>query len=457
MQANQGKLTVGSLVMLALGTVVGGSFFLGTAVTLRTAGMGSLVAFAAGGLLVYIILMALSELTVSRPVRGSFRTYAGLAFGPMASFVVGWLYWTGLVLALSSEATATALFARLFLPGVPIWLLSLAVILAVTALNLLDVSLFSRVESIMAGVKLLAIVGFILLVGAVVLFGLRGQPPGGELASLSQMLPAGFGGLAGSMLIVLFTYAGFEVVGLAAPEATNPERVIPRTVVLTVIGLVSLYMLAVAVILFALPTRNLPSDVSPLVVTLRSLGMPGLAAGLNIVVMTASFSTIMAAMYGLSRMLHSLAEDGQAPAIFARVTAQGNPRNALLASSAGMLVGVGLAKVLPQQVYLFLVSSAGFALLFSYLMILLSHYVLRGREGCPASGCQLPLFPYSNWLGIGLLVIAIVGMPFVQGQGAGLVAGLGLLAGFVLAYLLRKLGQRPPDLEEAGGDELLLR
>lgn len=457
MHAHQGKLTVWPLVMLALGTVVGGSFFLGTAVTLRSAGPSSLLAFAVGGLLVYFILMALSELTVSRPVRGSFRTYAGMALGPMASFVVGWLYWTGLVLALSSEATATALFARLFLPGVPIWLLSLVVIVSVTALNLLDVALFSRIESMMAAVKLLAIVAFVLAVGAAIVLGLRGRAPAGGFAPLYPILPGGLRGLAGSMLVVLFTYAGFEVLGLAAPDAKDPAKVVPRAVLLTVIGLVSLYMLAVAVMLPVLPTGQLHEEVSPMVLALRRVGMPALAAGLNLVVMTASFSTMMAATYGLSRMLQSLADDGQAPAIFTNVTPQGNPRNALLASSAGMLVGVGLAAVLPHQVYLFLVSSAGFAMLFSYLMILLSHYIIRRREGCGPTGCQLPFYPYSSWLGMGLLVVAILGMPFVPGQGAGLLAGLGLLGAIATAYLLRRVRQRPTDPEETRRDELPLR
>jgi AAT family amino acid transporter len=120
MEQHSKQLGTWNLVMLALGTVVGGSFFLGTAVSLRNAGPGTLIAFAVGGLITYLILMALSEMTVARPTHGSFRQYAETAFGPMASFVVGWLYWAGLVLALSSEGIAAATFARLWLPGVPV-------------------------------------------------------------------------------------------------------------------------------------------------------------------------------------------------------------------------------------------------------------------------------------------------------------------------------------------------
>lgn len=460
-------LTVWQLVLLALGTIVGGSFFLGTAMTLRTAGPATLVAFAVGGVLVYLILSALSELTVARPVHGSFRAYAELAFGPMAGFVVGWLYWSGLVLALSSEATATALFARLWLPGVPVWLLSLVVIVGVTALNLLGVRFLTLVESAMAGVKLLAVVGFILLMLALILGLVPGRPPVGLGAVRSEpLLPTGPGGLAGSMLVVLFTYAGFEVLGLAAPDARDPQRTVPRAVALTVLSLVVLYMAAMAVILPILPTAAVEKEVSPLVATLQHAGFSRLAPGLNLVIMSASLSTMLAAMYGLSRMLYSLAEEGQAPAALRRLSAGGIPRPAILASAGGMLVGVVLAYVLPRQVYLFLVSSGGFALLFAYLMILASQLVLRRRQGCSAGICQMPGYPYLTWLGIVLVLAAMAAMPLVPGQGAGLLAGLAMLIFFALYYLLARRHAAPglppapvgeAGVEQPGPDDLLLR
>ncbi|MGE5590345.1 MAG: amino acid permease [Bacillota bacterium] len=122
-------LTVWQLVMLALGTVVGGSFFLGGAIVLQATGPSILIALALGGALVFLILRALAELTVGRPARGSFREYAEQAFGPAAGFVVGWVYWTGMMLAMSSEATAVAVFLQLWVAA-PLWLLSGLVIVA---------------------------------------------------------------------------------------------------------------------------------------------------------------------------------------------------------------------------------------------------------------------------------------------------------------------------------------
>lgn len=445
--------------MLALGSVVGGSFFLATSVILQSAGPSSLVAFAVGGVLIFLTLRALSEMTVSRPAHGSFREYAANAFGPMAGFVVGWLYWSGLVLALSSEATASALFARLWLPRAPVWLLSLTVIVAVTLLNMLDVRLFATVESVMAAVKLLAIVAFILLM-VLVLFGLWPGRPAVGLGMLRQepFMPGGAGGLAGSMLIVLFSYAGFEVLGLAAPEAREPARTVPRAVLLTVVLLVGLYITAMVVMLPVLPLGTLEKDVSPMVRSLQLVGFPRLAPVFNFIILTASLSTMVAATYSLSRMLLSLAHEGQAPAVLKRTSPTGAPRNATLASAGGMLVGVVLAYLLPKQVYLFLVSSSGFALLFAYLMILASQLVIRRREGCREGMCQMPAYPYGTWLGIIGIVAAIAAMPLVPGQGAGLVAGLAMLVFFCVAYLMfqRRAGTPGPAPEPEETDERVL-
>lgn len=83
-------LSAWQLTMLALGTVIGGSFFLGSSVAIHAAGPSVVITYIVGGVLVYYILFALSEMTVANPDTGSFRTYAAQIFGPGTGFVVGW-------------------------------------------------------------------------------------------------------------------------------------------------------------------------------------------------------------------------------------------------------------------------------------------------------------------------------------------------------------------------------
>lgn len=429
-------LSTFQLTMMALGTVIGGSFFLATAIAIKAAGPSILIGFILGGILVYFILTALSEMTVANPHPGSFQTYAADAYGPFMGYLVGWVYWTGLVLAMSSEATAAALFIKSWFPALSLPLLSIGIVGSVTLLNLLGASLLSKLESSLAAVKLLAIMVFIIL-ALLLILGLGVNRPPIGLGALQQavFLPNGISGLAGSMLIVIFSYAGFEVIGLAAAEARDPQKTVPRAIKATIILLLGLYIAVVALLLPLISTTALNSKTSPMVQALNVQGF-GVAAGLvNLVLVTAILSTMLAATFGLGRMLRSLAARGDAPRI---LLDQGDvPLRGILFSGLSMLLAVSLSYVLPNRIYVFLISSGGFSLLLAYLVIMLTHLRFRHNCGCPPEGnCQLAGYPYTTWAAIISLIIVIVTMPLIPGQGSGLFAGLFLVIFFSVSYPL---------------------
>lgn len=432
-------LSAFQLCMLALGTVVGGSFFLGSSIAIRAAGPSIIVGFVIGGIMTYIILSALSEMTVANPHPGSFRTYAAQAYGPFFGFLVGWVYWTGLVLAMSSEATAAALFIRGWFPSLSLPLLSISIVAAITLLNLMGAHIVSKLESTLAGVKLLAVVMFIILAVLLVIGLVPGRTPIG-LGAVRDVtfLPNGIGGLAGSMLIVVFCYAGFEIIGLAASEARDPHRNIPRAINATVFTLVGLYVAVIALMLPLIATGSLSANVSPMVAALTFRGLGVAAGAVNAVLVTAILSTMLAATFGLGRMLRSLADNGDAPAFLKDLGDV--PMRGILFSGIAMLLGVSLSYVLPDRIYIFLISSGGFSLLFAYLVIMLTHLKYRQLFGCPPQGnCQLIGYPYTTWAGIISLAVVIITMPLIPGQGSGLLAGLVLVGIYSLAYTASRL------------------
>lgn len=437
-------LSAWQLAMMALGTVIGGSFFLGSAVAVKAAGPAVLISYLLAGAIVFVILYALSEMTVADAAPGSFRTFAEREFGPLVGFVVGWVYWTGLVLAMSSEATAVSIFLRNWFPSLSIGLMGSLIIIGVTLLNLLGADQLSKLESGLAIIKLMAIAGFV-VVGLALIAGVipgLGAVGAGQILS-EPLFPSGIGGIAGSMLIVMFTYAGFEIIGLAASEARNPHQTIPQAIRYTVFGLVGLYVTSVIVLLALVPTTGLVSDESPLVAALARWGLTWGGSIMNIVLVTAILSTMLAAMFGLGRMIRSLADEGHAPAW---IKDRGDiPYRGILFSGFAMLVGLGFGFLLPQQVYLFLISSGGFALLFAYVVILATHYKHRKSCGCPPQGeCQLPGYPYTSWLALGGSLAIMVSMPLIPGQGSGLLAGIILIAVFAgLFYVKARYQSRP--------------
>lgn len=435
---NNEGLSAWQLTMLALGTVVGGSFFLGSAIAIRAAGPAVFISYILGGILVYLILAALSEITVASPRSGSFRAYSEEIFGPWLGFVVGWVYWTGLVLAMSSEAIAVSVFLKVWIPQLSLPVLAISIIAVVTLLNLLGAKVLSNLESGLAAIKLGALIGFVGLAFALIIGLMPNKPPIGlGVLRLEPIFPRGIAGIAGSMLIVLFSYAGFEIIGLAASEVRNPHKTIPKAIIYTVIGLVGLYCTVIATLLPFVPTANLTEEVSPMVIALTAGGLGWAAYSINVILVTAILSTMLAATFGLGRMVRSLADAGHAPSFL--IDRENVPRKGILFSGGAMLAAASLGFILPKQIYLFLVSSGGFSLLFVYVVILFTHYCFRIKNGCPPQGrCQLTGFPYTSWIAIVSLIVVIATMPLIPGQGSGLYAGLLLVSFFFLLYFVFK-------------------
>ncbi len=437
MEKSHSGLSAWQLSMMAVGTVIGGSFFLGSSVAIHAAGPSILISYILGGVLIYFILYALSEMTVANPDAGSFRTFAANAFGKGTGFVVGWVYWTGMVLAMSSEATAASILLRDWFPNLSISIMGSGIIIVVTLLNLLGADKLSKLESGLAGLKLLAIASFI-VIAVLLIFGLfiKTEPIGTGAVFQEPLVPGGITSLAGSMLIVIFSYAGFEIIGLAASEAKDPHKTIPKAINYTIFILVFFYILSIAVLLPLIPTADLKEDVSPYVAALERWGMGWAGFAINIVLITAIISTMLASMFGLGRMIRSLADEKQAPPWL--IDKKDVPYRGIIFSGLAMLSGLAVGLLLPQ-VYLFLISSGGFALLFTYAVIMATHIRFRKEHGCPPTGnCQMPWYPYSTWIVMFCMVLVIISMPFISGQTSGLIAGIIMIILYTGCYLIQK-------------------
>ncbi|NHM31668.1 amino acid permease [Neobacillus terrae] len=425
------------LTMMALGSVIGGSFFLGSSVAIHAAGPSTILSYILGGVLVYLILYALSEMTVASPSVGSFSSFAAQQLGPGTGFVVGWLYWTGTIISMSSEGTAISILVRNWYPHVSIGILGSIIIIGVTLLNLLGAHLVGRLASGLSFVKIFAIIFFIIT--AIVL--ILGLLPGAKAIGAGEILrepiaPGGIKGIAGSMLLVVFAYAGFEIIALAATETENPTETIPKAIRNTVIGLVGLYLLYALVLMPLIPTASLYEGKSPMVQSLNRWGITWAGSAINVVLISASLSAMLAAIFGLGRMIRSLELEGHAPRFLRDETDV--PYKGIIFSGVAMLLGLGFGLLFPR-VYLVLITTSGFTLIFTYAVIMASHIKFRKKHGCPPGGvCQMPGFPYTSWIALISLVIVLLSMPLIKGQTTGLIAGIVLVIFFGLIYLAMK-------------------
>lgn len=456
MKKHEKGLSAWQLTMMALGSVIGGSFFLGSAVAIRAAGPAIVISYILGGILIYFILFALSEMTVANPDSGSFYTFTAQVFGQGTGFVIGWVYWTGMALAMSSEATAASILIQGWYPRLSVPILGSIIIFVVTLVNLLGADKLSKLESSLAIIKVFAVVAFIVLAFFLIIgfIGGAGAVGAGELKA-EPLLPGGVKSIAGSMLIVIFTYAGFEIIGLAASEAENPHRTIPRAISYTVISLVGLYILSAAALLPLIPTAQLTEKVSPMVGALSRHGMGWAGSIINFILVTAILSTMMASMFGLGRMMRSVADEGHAPGWLK--DKKDVPYRGIIFSGFAMLAGLGLGLLFPS-VYLFLISSGGFATLLTYAAIVATHIRFRKRNGCPPNGkCQMPGYPVTSWIALISLLVIIISMPLIPGQTSGLITGIVMTAVYAIIYLIMKAMGKTEPKKETGFNHRSLR
>ncbi|WP_327392166.1 MULTISPECIES: amino acid permease [unclassified Streptomyces] len=410
------------LSMIAIGGVIGAGLFIGSKAGIADAGPGILLSYALAGLLVVLVMRMLGEMAAADPTSGSFSTYADRALGRWAGFTIGWLYWFFWAVVLAVEATAAAVILEGWIPAVPQWGWALLVMLVLTGTNLISVGSYGEFEFWFAGIKVVAIIAFI-VVGLIAVAGL---PPADHTVGMDNLtgqggfLPHGPGAILSGMLLVVFSFMGSEIVTLAAAESPNPVAAVRKAVnsVIWRIGLFYIGSMFVIVTLMPWNSKAVATD-GPYVAVLNSLDIPYAGTVMDIVVLTAVLSCLNSGLYTASRMAFSLGERGDAPASFGRTNARGVPTAAIWASVAFGFVAVFFNYIAKDTVFEFLLNSSGAVALFVWLVICASQLRMRRRierEAPELLTVKMWLYPYLTWATIGLIVF-VVGYMFTDSDG----------------------------------------
>lgn len=439
------------MTMIAIGGAIGAGLFVGSGSVIQTAGPAAVLSYAAAGLLVLCVLRALGEMVVARPVAGSLAEYARMSMGPFAGFVVGWLYWYLYVILVGAEAVAGAAILGAWVE-LPQWVLSAALLVIMTAVNLVSVKSFGEFEFWFASIKVVAIVLFLVL-GAVYLFGLWPDADGGlhNLTGHGGFAPNGVTGVFSAIVVVMFAFGGTEIVTVAAAESKEPGQAVARATnnVLCRVGL--FYVASIFLIVCILPWNDAEVLQSPFVSALDHMGVPAAGTIMQVVILTAVLSVLNSAIYVSSRMLYVLTRDGDAPAGLVKVNRRGVPARAVLLGTVAAWGAVIASYVSPDQVFTFLVNSIGVVLAFVYVAIMFSQLKLRSRlrrEDPSALTYRMWGYPYLSWLVIAAIAIVFIAMARNPDQRNQLLASTISLLVVAAIYPLRaKFGRKPPTRE----------
>jgi len=432
------EIGTAGIIMIGLSGVIGAGIFVASGIPIRIAGPAAIISYLAGAIIVIPVMLYLAEMESACPSTGAFSDYANRFLGPLMGFVTGWMYWSAGVLGMATEVTASALLMHWWLPGWPLWLFSLLFSLLIITTNLLDIGRFTSIEGLFSGVKILALLLFI-LAGLAVLTGLwPGLEPAGATNYFAHggFFPHGLKGVLASLLLVVFAYSGIQVVCMTAAQATNPRRTIPRAVVGTGLAVTFLNTGAVFLLVGLLPWFTVPVNSSPFVVVLEKLHIPFGSHLLNAVIITAVLSSMNTTMFGVTRMLKSLAERDEAPRFLLKTNRRGVPTRALAASGIFLSIAVILAYLLPQKVFLYVASASSFISLFNWVVITVTYLSFRRKLPRPGGPFVLPGYPYLPLMSLLLLLVVLASIPLSRSQIPGMVSGIVLALTYTVLFYL---------------------
>jgi GABA permease len=396
------------LTMIAIGGVIGAGLFVGSGVVMNETGPAAFLSYLITGVLIILVMRMLGEMATANPSTGSFADYSRRALGGWAGFSVAWLYWYFWVIVVGFEAVAGAKILTFWFDA-PLWILSLILMVLMTATNLFSVASYGEFEYWFAGIKVFAIMAFLVL-GALFVLGLwpDANLDFSNLTDEGGFLPNGVGAIFSSIVVVVFSMVGAEIATVAAAESHDPEKAIAKATQSVIVRVGTFYVGSIFLLVCIVPWNDSELGASPYVAAFEEMGIPYANHIMNAVVLTAVLSCLNSGLYTASRMLFVLAARREAPMRLITVNSRGVPVWAILASTVVGFLSVIAAYVSPDTVFTFLLNSSGAVILFVYLLITVSQFVLRRRTPEDQLTVKMWFFPVLTILaGAGIIAVLV--------------------------------------------------
>ncbi|KAI3325737.1 amino acid permease [Xylariaceae sp. AK1471] len=457
---------------LALGGAIGTGLFVGSGQILATVGPAPLfMAYLLMMAVVWVVMNDLAEMTTYLPMKGiSIPYFVGRFVEPSLAFADGWNYWYAYSILVAAECTAGAIVIQYWTHAVPVAVWIAIQLIVILFLNIIAVSWFGEAEFWFASVKLITILGLIIL-GIVLFFG--GGPTHDPLYFKSWQDPGAFipyltDGNFGRFLAfwTAFARAGFsfitspELIALSAGETVAPRRNIPKAARRFVWRLAIFYGLGSLVIgvLVRSDDKQLLSaesnaSASPFVIGIQKAKIPVLNHIINVAILTSAWSAGNAFCFSGSRVLYSMALNGQAPKWFAITSKRGVPYVAVLftlAIASLAFLNVSNSGAVAFQWFSNISTISGYI---AWIVIMITY--IRFRKALESKGMldslpfRTPLQPYATYLVLFLITLLTLTNGFQvfvpsQWSASGFLAAYITIPIFAVLYLGHKLWFRTP-------------
>ncbi|KAJ7774222.1 amino acid permease [Mycena maculata] len=380
--------------------VIGTGLFLSTATSLRNGGpVGILLGYIFVGSICYSVMISLGEMVAYLPIPGGHIKLAERFVDPAFSFTMGWNYWYNWIIVLPAELSAAAVLINY-------WNKTVNDAVVVIAINMCGAGVYGEAEFIFASITGLIILGIVIDLG--------GGPNHDRIGFRYWKNPGPFvqyNGIEGAkgrflgwwavMTQAAFSYIGTEIVAIAAGEAKNPRRNLPKAIKRVYIRILLFYIGGVIIIGLLVPSNNASLNLasgtaasSPFVIAIQRSGIKTLPS---------AWSAGSSDLYTSSRALYGLAAAGNAPRIFLKALPNGLPIVSLVFCSA-TLAYMGV-KSGSGKVFTWFANMTSVAGLMTWFGICVTY--IRFYEGMKIQGYERkhlpfasPLQPFAAWYGM---------------------------------------------------------
>jgi aromatic amino acid transport protein AroP len=416
------KLSNRRVQLITLGGTIGTGLFLGSAGILELAGPSMVLGYLIAGFIAFLTMRFLSEMLVEDPTSSLFSQFAKQHWGGFAGFFAGWNCFIVYVLVGMFELTAAVKFIRFWWPEAPSWLAATIFFLVLNAINVVNLRLYGETEFWFSMIKILAVVGTIVL-GLYLLTSGKG----GEHASVTNLwqaggrFPNGAHGLISATTFIFFSFGGIEMPGFMTAETFSTTTTIPKAINRVILRVMLFYVGSMLVLLCLTPWTNLLASLtssgesynsSPFVIIFSILGDKVAANALNFIMLAAALSLYNGMIYCNSRLLCSMAQQGDAPTLFGKVNDSGVPTGVILLSGLLTVLRLIFNYALPNAAIELLISLSVAGLLFSWAIITITHLKFHQTMAVSGKKSTFQAFgsPISNYVCLAFLASTMIVM-----------------------------------------------
>jgi len=424
----QRRLKARHVAMIAIGGSIGSGIFIASGTAIHMAGPGgALLAYTVISLMVYFLMTSLGEMSTLIPTTGSFCEYATRFVDPAFGFAMSYNYWINWAVTTAVDLSAAALIMHTWFPAISFSAWAAIFFGLIFLLNFVSVGLYGEMQYWFSGIKVVAVILFV-LVGIFVIFGLLGSQKPVDFSNWTVgdgPFHAGWVGFVGVMMIAGFSFQGTEIFGMTAGETKDPSVSIPKAVKSVFWRILLFYILSMTVISFLIPYNNpllitastTNIGASPFTIVFQMAGLHFAQVTMTIVILLAVLSAANASMYTATRTLWHIAQEGNAPKFLSRTSSHGIPIYALILSAIISTAVFLSSKVGEGQLFVWLLNISSLTGFIAWFGIALCHY--RFRRAYLAQGkklSDLPYyskgFPFGPLFALCLTILVVIGQQF---------------------------------------------